>query len=143
MDAGLVLPEGWGEGLLQGNHEPVKMFKDQERDSVLDPLDHHRIIHQSGGYRFCGNKDRRKELAVPVANQNADLAGTMEDLSGKLNGIAGSKESGVLSEENGKKPLTGMQYYAAAMGSCSFSSTRQWAPKQSFRSGIPIHWQGS
>ncbi|WP_226673518.1 ABC transporter permease [Rossellomorea aquimaris] len=117
VDAGLVFPDRWGEGLLKGENEPVKMFKDPGKDiqfSILSTVTEsftNRVTTVSAATRTVG-----KDLAVPVSNQNVDLEGTMKDLSGKLTAIADSKAGGITSEKDGKEPLSGMQYYAAAMG---------------------------
>ncbi len=119
VDAGLVFPEAWGDGLVKGDNQPVKMFKDPGKDiqfSILSTITDsftNRVTTVSAATRTVG-----KELtaSVPVSNQNLDLSGTMKDLSEKLTAISDSNKSGIVSEKDGKEPLSGMQYYAAAMG---------------------------
>ncbi|MBW3111531.1 ABC transporter permease [Bacillus sp. MCCB 382] len=119
VDAGLVFPDRWGEALLKGEIEPVKMLKDPGKDiqfSILSTITQsftNRVTTVSAASRVVGNE---LTSAVPVSNQNLESAGTMKDLSGKLTEIADSKENGITSEKDGKEPLSGMQYYAAAMG---------------------------
>jgi ABC-2 type transport system permease protein len=119
VDAGLVFPKAWGEGLLKGESRPVKMLKDPAKDiqfSILSAITEsftNRVTTVSAASRTVGGE---LTSAVSVSNQNLDRSGTMKDLSVKLTGIADSKVSGVVSEKDGKEPLSGMQYYAAAMG---------------------------
>ncbi|MFI8685935.1 ABC transporter permease [Rossellomorea sp. NPDC077527] len=119
VDAGLVFPDRWGEGLLKGENQPIKMFKDPGKDlpfSILSTIAEsftNRVTTVSAATRTVGEE---LTSSVPVSNQNIDLSGTMKDLSEKLTAIADSEANGVVSEKDGKEPLSGMQYYAAAMG---------------------------
>ncbi|MGG4166287.1 ABC transporter permease [Rossellomorea vietnamensis] len=119
VDAGLVIPDGWGEGILKGETVPVKIFKDPGKDiqySILSTITEsftNRVTTVSAATRTVGQE---LSSAVPVSSQNIDLSATMKDLSEKLTDIADSKENGVTTQKGGKEPLSGMQYYAAAMG---------------------------
>lgn len=119
VDAGLVIPNGWGDGIVNGETVPVKLIKDPGKDiqyTILSTITEsftNRVATVSAATRTMG-----QELgsAVPVSNQNIDLSAAMKDLSEKLSTIADSKENGVITQKDGKEPLSGMQYYAAAMG---------------------------
>jgi ABC-2 type transport system permease protein len=119
VDAGLVIPDGWGDGIMNGEIVPVTLFKDPGKDiqyTILSTITEsftNRVATVSATTRTMG-----QELgsAVPVSNQNIDLSAAMKDLSEKLSTIADSKENGVITQIDGKEPLSGMQYYAAAMG---------------------------
>ena len=119
VDAGLVFPDGWGEGMLKGEGKQVKLFKDPGKEiqySILSSITEsftNRVTTVSAASRTVGEE---LTLSVPVSNQAIDLTGTMADLSGKLSVIAESGVNGVTSEKDGKEPISGMQYYAAAMG---------------------------
>ncbi|MCR8848254.1 ABC transporter permease [Rossellomorea sp. SC111] len=119
VDAGLVIPDGWGEGILKGETVPVKIFKDPGKDiqySILSTITEsftNRVTTVSATTRTVGQE---LSSAVPLSNQNIDFSATMKDLSEELTAIANSKENGVITQKDGKEPLSGMQYYAAAMG---------------------------
>ncbi|MFI8574879.1 ABC transporter permease [Rossellomorea aquimaris] len=119
IDTGLVLPEGWGEGILKGEKMQIKLLKDPGKEiqsSILSTITEsftNRVTTVSAASRTVAEE---MTSAVPVSDQDIDLTGTMEDLTGKLSDIAGSEVNGVTSEKDGKEPLSGMQYYAAAMG---------------------------
>ncbi|PFG05158.1 ABC transporter permease [Bacillus sp. es.034] len=119
VDAGLVIPDGWKDGILNGETVPVKLFKDPGKDiqyTILSTITEsftNRVATVSAATRTMGQE---LSSAVPVSNQNIDLSAAMKDLSEKLSTIADSKENGVITQKDGKEPLSGMQYYAAAMG---------------------------
>ncbi|MGG3915087.1 ABC transporter permease [Rossellomorea vietnamensis] len=118
VDAGLVIPDGWKDGILSGEVLPIKLFKDPGKDiqySILSTITEsftNRVTTVSAATRTVGQE---LSSAVPVSNQNIDLSATMKDLSEELTTIANSKD-GVITQKDGKEPLSGMQYYAAAMG---------------------------
>lgn len=119
IDTGLVLPEGWGEGILKGEKMQIKLLEvpgKEIQSSILSTITEsftNRVTTVSAASRTVAEE---MTSAVPVSDQDIDLTGTMEDLTGKLSDIAGSEVNGVTSEKDGKEPLSGMQYYAAAMG---------------------------
>ncbi|MGG1629862.1 ABC transporter permease [Rossellomorea sp. NRS-1567] len=119
IDTGLVLPEGWGEGILKGEKMQIKLLEvpgKEIQSSILSTITEsftNRVTTVSAASRTVAEE---MTSAVPVSDQDIYLTGTMEDLTGKLSDIAGSEVNGVTSEKDGKEPLSGMQYYAAAMG---------------------------
>ncbi|TMU85895.1 ABC transporter permease [Bacillus sp. BHET2] len=119
VDAGIVFPDGWGEGMLEGETKQVRLLKypgKEIQSSILSSVTEsftNRVTTVS-----AVSKTVAEELTstVPVSNQNIDLSSAMNDLSEELSTIAESDASGIVSEKDGKEPLSGMQYYAAAMG---------------------------
>ncbi|MCA1065937.1 ABC transporter permease [Rossellomorea sp. AcN35-11] len=119
VDAGLVFPDSWGEGMLKGERKQVTLLKDPGKEiqaSILSSITEsfaNRVTTVSAASRAVAED---LTTAVPVSNQNIDVSSTMKELSEELSSIAQSETSGVDSEKDGKEPLSGMQYYAAGMG---------------------------
>jgi ABC-2 type transport system permease protein len=119
VDAGLIIPEGWGDSLLKGKSKPVTILKDPAKDlqaSILSSITESftaRVTAVSTASRTVAEELTR---AVPVSTQSSDTSGLTSELAGRLSDIAGSQTNAVTSEKDGKEPVSGMQYYAAAMG---------------------------
>ncbi|RIW31336.1 ABC transporter permease [Bacillus salacetis] len=118
-DAGLVFPAGWGDSLTKGESKQVVLMKDPAKElqaSILSSITDSftsRVTTVSAASRTVAEE---LTAAVPVSNPVGNPAEMMADLTGDLSEIAGSQENHVVSEQDGKEPISGMQYYAAAMG---------------------------
>ncbi len=120
VDAGLVFPEKWGEGLLEGDGKPVKVIKDPAKNlqaSILSSITES-YVDRVTSVSIATAVVAKELSAMPVAamDQDLDIAGTISGLSNNLSTIAESQVNAVTAEMDGKEPISGMQYYAAAMG---------------------------
>jgi len=119
IDAGLVLPVNWGEGLMMGEEKTVTILKDPAKDiqaTILSSITESFVDRITTVSVAAGTVAEKLSAVVPVSNQDVNSAGLMTSLVDDLSEIAGSKVSAVVSEKDGKEPISGMQYYAAAMG---------------------------
>lgn len=119
IDAGLLFPAGWGEGLLKGEIKQVTILKDSEKEiqaSILSSTTESFINRVTAVSIASRTVVDELTMAAPVSTQNIDVSGVVTDLTAELTNVAESTVNGVTSEKDGKEPLSGMQYYAAAMG---------------------------
>lgn len=118
VDIGVILPSGWGDGLMMGEVKEATILSDPEKDTQSTIL---KSILTSFIDRVTSvsvaSEVVSKELlsAVPVSGQNVDVVNAVSELANDLSEIAGSQLHAVTTKEDGKNPISGMQYYAAAM----------------------------
>lgn len=119
IDAGLILPVNWGEGLMMGEEKTVTILKDPAKEiqsTILSSITESFVDRITTVSVAAGTVAEKLSAVVPVSNQDVNSAGLMTSLVDDLSEIAGSKVSAVVNEKDGKEPISGMQYYAAAMG---------------------------
>ncbi|WP_421383226.1 ABC transporter permease [Bacillus salacetis] len=119
IDTGLVFPEGWGDALMNGEGEQVTLLKDPAKDlqaSILSSITESFTDRVTTVFTASRTVGEKLTSAVPVSSPGSNPSGMMEELAGELSAIAGSQMNAVTSEKDGKEPISGMQYYAAAMG---------------------------
>lgn len=119
VDVGLILPVNWGEGLMKGEEKTVKILKDPAKEiqaTILSSITESFVDRITTVSAAAGTVADKLLTVVPVSNQNLNSADMITNLVDDLTKIAGSKVSAVISERDGKEPISGMQYYAAAMG---------------------------
>ncbi|MCM3412210.1 ABC transporter permease [Metabacillus litoralis] len=119
VDVGLILPVHWGEGLMKGEEKTVTILKDPAKEiqaTILRSITNSFVDRITTVSAAAGTVAEKLSTVVPVSNQNINSAGMITSLVDDLSVIAGSKVNAIVSEKDGKEPISGMQYYAAAMG---------------------------
>ncbi|UPG65217.1 ABC transporter permease [Metabacillus endolithicus] len=119
IDAGLILPVNWGEGLMMGEEKTVTILKDPAKEiqaTILSSITESFVDRITTVSVAAGTVAEMLSAVVPVSNQDVNSADLITSLVDDLSVIAGSKVNAVVSEKDGKEPISGMQYYAAAMG---------------------------
>ncbi|WP_423408889.1 ABC transporter permease [Heyndrickxia sp. MSNUG] len=119
IDAGLLFPAEWGEGLLKGESKQVTILKDPEKEiqaSILSSITKSFINRVTSVSIASRTVAEGFNMAVPVSNQNINISENVTELTAELSKVAESTVNSVTMEKDGKEPITGMQYYAAAMG---------------------------
>ena len=111
IDVGVVLPENWGE---QMDTSDVKVWTDPEKTIQAS------IVHSmltSFVDRAQAVSTTTNLFASTIAGvEGVDVEGATEAVVADLAAVAESEGMSVRAGEEGQASLTGMQYYAAAMG---------------------------
>ncbi|RST72031.1 ABC transporter permease [Siminovitchia acidinfaciens] len=118
VDVGVILPAGWGEGLMAGEVKEATLVTDLEKEiqatimkSILSSF-----IDRVTSVTIASEVVSKELLtSVPVSSREGDVVKAVSGLANELSEIAGSQINAVTTEEDGKEPISGMQYYAAAM----------------------------
>ncbi|MEH7883682.1 ABC transporter permease [Bacillus sp. JJ1609] len=119
IDAGLLFPAEWGKSLLKGESKQVTILKDPEKEiqaSILSSITQSFINRVTSVSIASRTVVEGLTMAVPVSNQNINISEIATDLTAELSNVAESTVNGVTMEKDGEEPISGMQYYAAAMG---------------------------
>ncbi|MCR2823742.1 ABC transporter permease [Lederbergia panacisoli] len=117
VDVGIILPTGWGDGLMKGEIKEVTIFSDPEKEiqsTIMNSITLS-FINRVTSVSIAAEVVSKELTAVPVSDQDIDMANVIVGLAKELSDIASSNLNAVTSEKDGKKPISGMQYYAAAM----------------------------
>jgi len=117
VDVGMVLPANWGDGLMKGDVKEVTIFSNPEKEiqfTILNSITTS-FINRVTSVSLATEVVSKEITAVPVTNQDINIPNVIGGLANELSEIASSDLNAVTSEENGKEPISGMQYYAAAM----------------------------
>ncbi|MBW8350826.1 ABC transporter permease [Bacillus sp. IITD106] len=117
VDVGMILPAGWGDGLMKGDQKEVTMFSDPEKDiqfMIVNSITTS-FINRVTSVSKATEVVSKELMAVPVTSQNIDISTVAAGLANELSEIASSSLNVVTSEKDRKEPISGMQYYAAAM----------------------------
>lgn len=117
VDVGIILPSGWGDALMKGEAKEVTILSDPEKEiqSMLLNSITTSFINRVTSVSLATEVVSKELIAVPVSNQKIDMANVMAGLANELSEIASSEQNVVTTEKDGKEPISGMQYYAAAM----------------------------
>ncbi|MEI4623092.1 ABC transporter permease [Bacillus pfraonensis] len=113
VDVGIIIPSGWSEHIKDGRLKEVKLITDPSKDIQTK-------IAESFIRSFT---DRAQTIAISTKTVVTDVAklqpGSIEqvakEISTNLQTVATSNTDGVEKGTIGKKTVTAMQYYAAAM----------------------------
>ncbi|MBA2175883.1 ABC transporter permease [Halobacillus locisalis] len=111
IDVGVVLPENWGQ---QMSESEVKVWTDPEKTIQAS------IVHSM----LTSFVDRIQSVSATAnvfafemgAEGGVDVESATEEVMADLRAVAGAEGTSVRAAEEGQASLTGMQYYAAAMG---------------------------
>ncbi|MBS4201623.1 ABC transporter permease [Bacillus sp. FJAT-49732] len=117
VDVGMILPAGWGDGLMKGDVKEVTIFSNPEKEiqfTILNSIATS-FINRVTSVSLATEVVSKEITAVPVSNQDMNIANVITGLAKELSDIASSDLNVVTSEKDGKEPISGMQYYAAAM----------------------------
>ncbi|GGM23858.1 putative transport permease YfiM [Paraliobacillus quinghaiensis] len=119
VDLGLVIPKGWGEGLQNGEEKDVMVFTDpskQLQSSIVESITMSFIDRIASISTATQVFSQELAMIAPVTDQEINVREIVGDVSNQLVAVADSEMNVVTAEEDGKTPISGMQYYAAAMG---------------------------
>jgi ABC-2 type transport system permease protein len=119
IDSGVLFPAGWGEGLLKGESKQVTILKDPEKEiqaAILSSITESFIDRVTSVSIASRTVVEELTTAVPVSNQNINFSELVTDLTAELSNVAESNVNRVTMKKDGEEPISGMQYYAAAMG---------------------------
>ncbi|MBS4179174.1 ABC transporter permease [Lederbergia citrea] len=118
VDVGIILPSAWGDGLMMGKGKKVMIYSNPEKEiqtTIINSITTS-FIDRVTSVSIASQIVSKELLTVmPVSNQEIDVANVTSSLAKDLSEIAGSKLDVVAAENDGKEPISGMQYYAAAM----------------------------
>ncbi len=118
VDVGLFLPSGWGEGLSNGDVHDITIYHDPEKEiqsKVIQTITTSFVEKATSVTIATGVITEELATAVPASNQKINIADISKGIVDELTEIASSRVDAVTAEKDGKEPITGMQYYAAAM----------------------------
>ncbi|MBS4220932.1 ABC transporter permease [Bacillus sp. FJAT-49711] len=117
IDVGIVLPASWGDSLIKDDIKDVTIFSDPEKETqstIMNSITSS-FINRVKSVSIASEVVSKELTAVPASNQNIDMTNVIAGLATELSDIASSDLNVVASEKDGKEPISGMQYYAAAM----------------------------
>ncbi|MRH45067.1 ABC transporter permease subunit [Aquibacillus halophilus] len=119
VDVGLLIPLGWGNGLLTGEIRDLKVFADPGQElqsSIIESISTSFI--ESVTSVSISSRVFSTHLATTASTsaQQFDVEEASTDVTNQLAIIAGTNRQSVVMEEEGKPAISGMQYYSAAMG---------------------------
>jgi len=118
VDVGLFLPSSWGEGLSNGVVYDITIYHDPEKkiqSKIIQTITTSFVEKATSVTIATGVITEELATAVPASNQKINIADISKQIADELTKIASSKVDAVTAEKDGKKPISGMQYYAAAM----------------------------
>ncbi|MGN7938679.1 ABC transporter permease [Virgibacillus sp. 6R] len=118
VDVGLFLPAGWGEGLANGDVHDLTIYHDPEKgiqSKIIQTITTSFVEKATSVSIATGVLTEELATAVPASNQKINIADISMQIADELTKIASSKVDAVTAEKDGKEPISGMQYYAAAM----------------------------
>ncbi|MFS0880688.1 ABC transporter permease [Metabacillus niabensis] len=118
VDVGLFLPAGWGEGLANGDVHDLTIYHDPEKEiqsKIIQTITTSFVEKATSVSIATGVLTEELATAVPASNQKINIADISMQIADELTKIASSKVDAVTAEKDGKEPISGMQYYAAAM----------------------------
>ncbi|PAD66807.1 ABC transporter ATP-binding protein [Bacillus sp. 7586-K] len=118
VDVGLFLPAGWGEGLANGDVHDLTIYHDPEKEiqsKIIQTITTSFVEKATSVSIATGVLTEELATTVPVSNQKINIADISMQIADELTKIAFSKVDAVTAEKDGKEPISGMQYYAAAM----------------------------
>lgn len=118
VDVGLLLPAGWGEGLANGDVHDLTIYHDPEKEiqsKIIQTITTSFVEKATSVTIATGVLTEELATAVPASNQKINIADISMQIADELTKIASSKVDAVTAEKDGKEPISGMQYYAAAM----------------------------
>lgn len=118
VDVGLFLPAGWGEGLANGDVHDLTIYHDPEKEiqsKIIQTITTSFVEKATSVTIATGVLTEELATAVPASNQKINIADISMQIADELTKIASSKVDAVTAEKDGKEPISGMQYYAAAM----------------------------
>jgi ABC-2 type transport system permease protein len=110
IDAGIMIPDGWSENLQNGKLKKVDLLTDPGKEmqgSIVES------VLQTFINRVTTTSSSTKIVLTNTASENRQEL--TEQLGSSLEKIATSQEKYVENASIGKKQVSGMQYYAAAM----------------------------
>lgn len=119
LQVGIVFPEDWSSNLNEGKLKPVQFYQDPTKElqgSIVE------TILTSFQQRVLAVATTSTTVLTDLSTSQPVMTGElkMEELAGSIIGelqtIASSDSSLVKIESKGEKSVSGMQYYAAAMG---------------------------
>lgn len=118
VDVGLFLPAGWGEGLANGDVHDLTIYHDPKKEiqsKIIQTITTSFVEKATSVSIATGVLTEELATAVPASNQKINIADISMQIADELTKIASSKVDAVTAEKDGKEPISGMQYYAAAM----------------------------
>jgi ABC-2 type transport system permease protein len=110
VDAGIIIPNGWSENLQNGNLKKAELLVDPGKDLQGSMIE---SIFQTFISRVTTTSSSTKIVLTNSASKNRQEL--MAQLGSSLEKIATSQAKYVENASVGKKLVSGMQYYAAAM----------------------------
>ncbi|WP_186579422.1 ABC transporter permease [Aquibacillus kalidii] len=119
IDVGMLIPSEWGEGLTKGEVKNVTIFTDPEKElqsSIIESVVTSFVDRVSSVYFATTVVAQELATEVPVSALVSDLPSITTDLANQLSEVVASDVNFVETEQDGEEPISGMQYYAAAMG---------------------------
>lgn len=118
VDVGVIIPSGWGEGLMMGEVKEATILSDPEKEiqsTIMKSIMTSFIDRVTSVSIASEVVSKELSSAVPVSDQKVDVVNAVSGLANDLSEIAGAQLNAVTTKEGGKEPISGMQYYAAAM----------------------------
>ncbi len=118
VDFGVIIPSGWGEGLMMGEVKEATILSDPEKEiqsTIMKSIMTSFIDRVTSVSIASEVVSKELSSAVPVSDQKVDVVNAVSGLANDLSEIAGAQLNAVTTKEGGKEPISGMQYYAAAM----------------------------